>query len=149
MIKDGSVPDARLEYSPIYANIERSAIMKASTRPELFPCVDVIGWMLPKADITKRILLNVEGQGFAAYISTYVAQAWKLPSPQIYLTEKRLKELELDIVDNVRRMMVPGKYFHTRPTGEYETTSLRTPYRIFALMLNKIFGRALMENITR
>ena len=31
MIKEQSVPDAGLEYLPIYANIERSAIMKAST----------------------------------------------------------------------------------------------------------------------
>ena len=29
-----------------------------------------------------------------------------------------------------------------RPSGEYETSTLRTPYRFIALMLNKIFGRA-------
>ena len=84
-------------------------------------------------------MLNVEGQGFTTYIPAYVAQACKLPT-KIYLTEKWLKELELDIVDNVRRMMVLKKQFRTRPIGEYETTNLRTPYRIFALMLNRIFG---------
>ena len=75
--------------------------MKASNRPNIFPCVEVIGQMLPKADITKRILLNSEGQGFATYFLAYVAQACKLPTPQIYLIEKWLKELYLDIVENV------------------------------------------------
>ena len=85
------------------------------------------------------ILSNVDGQGFAAYSLDYVAQSCKIPAPQIYLTEKWLKELDLDILDNVRRMMVPGKQFHMRPSGEYETANLRTPYRLLDLILNKIF----------
>ena len=140
MIKDSSVPDAGLEDLPIHANIERSAIMKASTQPELFPCAEVIGWILPKVDITKMILSNTEGQGYAAYSPAYVTQACKLPTPQNYLTEEWLKGLDLDVLDSVRRMMVPGKHFCTRPSGEYETAHLRTPYRLIALMLNKIFG---------
>ena len=43
MIKDQKVPDAGLEYLPLYENIMRSRITKVSTRPELFPCVEVIG----------------------------------------------------------------------------------------------------------
>ena len=86
MITNQSIPDTGLEDLPIYANIERSAIMKVSTRPELFPCAKVIGWILPKADVTKMILSNVEGLGFAAYSPAYVAQAYKLPTPQTYLT---------------------------------------------------------------
>ena len=42
MIKDHTIPGAGLEDIPIYTNIKRSAIMKASTRPELFPCFEVI-----------------------------------------------------------------------------------------------------------
>ena len=61
MITNWNVPDAGLEYLPIYANIERSAIMKVATRPELFPCSEVIGWILPRADVTKMILFNTEG----------------------------------------------------------------------------------------
>ena len=32
-IKDQTIPDVGLEYLPIYANIERSTIMKAFTQP--------------------------------------------------------------------------------------------------------------------
>ena len=142
MIKERSIPDTGLEYLPTYANIERSAIMKVSTRSKLFSCAEVIGWILQKADITKMILSNVEGQVFSTYSPAYVAQACKLPTPQNYLTEEWLKGLHLDILDNVKRMMVPEKQFHTRPSREYETAHLRTPYRLIALMLNRIFWRA-------
>ena len=81
MIKDQDVLDTGLEDIPIYPNIRKSTIMKVSIRPKLFPCAEVIGWVLPRADITKMIFSSVNGQGFAAYILTYVAQACKLPTP--------------------------------------------------------------------
>ena len=43
MISSQSVLDAGFEDMPIYAKIERSALMKVATRPELFPCSYVIG----------------------------------------------------------------------------------------------------------
>ena len=91
--------------------------MKVATRPKHFPCSEVIGWILPKADVTKMILSNIEGQGYATNIPAYVSQAYKLPTPQTFLTEKWLKDLNLDVLDNVKRMMVPRKNFRTRSSG--------------------------------
>ena len=47
LISHREVPDTGLEEESIYANIEKSSIMKVATRPELFPCSEVIGWILP------------------------------------------------------------------------------------------------------
>ena len=126
---------------PIYANIEKSALMKVATRPELFPCSEVIGWILSRADVTRMILENTEKQGYAAYNPAYVSMAYNLPTPQTYLTESWLKEIKLDMVDTIKKMMILGKKFHTRPSREYETSTLCTPYRFIALILNIIFGR--------
>ena len=60
----------------------------------------------------------------------------------MYLTEDWLKEINLDLIETLKRMLVPRKNFRTRPTGEYDTANLRTPYRFIALMLSKIFKRA-------
>ena len=89
--------------------------MKVSTRPEIFPCSEVISWILPRDDVTKMILSNTEGHGYAAYSPTYVAMAYKLPTPQTYITKGWLKDLNLDVLDNVKRMMVSRKNFCTRP----------------------------------
>ena len=86
MISSQSVPDVGFEDIPIYANIERSTLMKVATRPELFPCVEVIGWILPRANVTRMILDNTVKQGYAAYSPAYVSMAYNLPTTQTYLT---------------------------------------------------------------
>ena len=96
--------------------------------------------------MTRMILANTEGQGYAAYSPAYVAMAYKLLTPLSYFTERWLKNLNLDVVETVKRMMIPNKKFCTRPSGEYETEILCTPYRLISLMLNIIFGRANGKN---
>ena len=54
----------------------------------------------------------------------------------------------MDLVETVKRMMIPGKNFQTRPSGEYDTSTLRAPYRFIALMLNRIFGKAHGKSFT-
>ena len=63
MITNQNVPYAGFEELMIYANIEKSALMKVATRPELFPYSKVIGWILPRADVTTMILENTAKQG--------------------------------------------------------------------------------------
>jgi len=111
LISHHEVPDTGFEEETIYANIERSALMKIATRPELFPCSEVIGWILPRADMTTMILANTDKQGYAAYSPGYVSLAYHLPEAQVYLTEDWLKEINLDLVETLKRMLVPGKRF--------------------------------------
>ena len=63
MISRREVPDTGLEEEPIYANIEKSAIMKVATRPDLFPCSDVMRWILPHTNNNTMLIANVDGQG--------------------------------------------------------------------------------------
>ena len=58
MIANQNVPNAGFKELTIYANIEKSALMKVATKPELFPCTEVIGWILPRVYITTMILEN-------------------------------------------------------------------------------------------
>ena len=62
------------------------------------------------------------------------------------MTKSWLKDLNLDVVEIVKIMMILVKNSCTRPSGEYKTSSPRTPYRLIALMLNQIFGRANGKN---
>ena len=58
--------------------------------------------------MTIMILENNAKQDYAAYSLAYVSMAYHLPSPQVYLTENWLKEVALDLVETVKRMMIPG-----------------------------------------
>ena len=81
MISNQSVPEAGFEDFPIYSNIEISAIMKVAARPDLFPCLEVIGWILPMVDVTRMILANTKGKGYAAYTPAYAAMDYKFLTP--------------------------------------------------------------------
>ena len=87
MIVNQNVPDVGFEELTIYANIKKSDLMKVATRLELFPCSEVIGWILPTAYVTTMILENTSKQGYATYSPSYVSMAYHLPPTQIYLTE--------------------------------------------------------------
>ena len=58
MIANQNVSDAGFEEVTIYTNIKKSALMKVATRPDLFPCLEVIGWILPREYVTTMILEN-------------------------------------------------------------------------------------------
>ena len=66
--------------------------MKVATRPELFTCSEVIGWIMLREDVTTMILENTAKQGYATYIPSYVSMEYHLSPAQIYLTESWLKE---------------------------------------------------------
>ena len=109
LISHHEVPDTGFEEEMIYANIEIFALMKIATRPELFPCSGVIGWILPRTDVTTIILANTDKHGYATYSPGYVSLAYHLPEAQVYLAEDWLKEINLDLVETLKRMLVPGK----------------------------------------
>ena len=83
LISHHEVLNTSFEEETIYANIERSDLMKIATRLELFPCSEVIGWILPRADVTTMILANVDKHGYAAYSPGYVSLAYHLPEAQV------------------------------------------------------------------
>ena len=116
--------------------------MRIATRPELFPCAEVIDWIMPWEDVTTIILEDVNKQGYAAYSPGYVSLAYHLAEVQVFLSDDWLNNIRMDLVETMKRMMLTGKHFRTRVIGDYDTASLRAPYRFIALMLNRIFGRA-------
>ena len=102
----------------------------------------VIGWILPREDVTTMILENVERQGYAAYSPGYVALAYYLPESQVFLFDDWMNNIRMDLVETLKKMALQGKHYRYRPAGVYDMESLRPPYRFIALMLNMIFGRA-------
>ena len=80
--------------------------MKVATRPDLFPCSEVISWILPREDVTTMILANTAKQRYASYSLGYVSLAYHLPPAQVYLTEDWLKEINLVLDQQILRNAV-------------------------------------------
>ena len=60
LITHQEVPNIGFEEENIYANIEKYSLMKIAMRPELSPCLEAIGWILPRQNVTTILLENVD-----------------------------------------------------------------------------------------
>ena len=61
------------------------------------------------------------------------------------MTTDWVKSLKTDYTTTVKGMMTDGKNFIHKQSEKYETGNLRTPFRIVALMFNRVVG--LWKNI--
>ena len=87
------------------------------------------------------IISSIEGQAFASFTLAYKTKSCKVPTPQVMMTDDWVKSVNLDTFECAKWMMVAGKKLRKKDSGEYETVILRPPYRVMALMLNRIFDR--------
>ena len=67
----------------------RSCIMKVATCPKIFPCAEVISWILPQPNTGTMIMSNIKGKYFASFTPTYIAKICNLPASEISMTETR------------------------------------------------------------
>ena len=107
---------------------------------ELFPCSEVNGWILPQTNPTSRIIYDIKGEDFASFFPAYITLDYKLPPTQVMMTNDWIKGINIDLWVYAKRMVVPGKQLRYKESEEYESQSLRTPFKIISLMLNIIFG---------
>ena len=70
------------------------------------------------------------------------AAAYSLPENEFSVTIEWVKGLKFDYTSKARMMMIDGKNFRNKQSGEYETAHLKTPYRLIVLLLNDIYGRS-------
>ena len=109
--------------------------------PDLLPFSEVIGWILSKANAGGMIMYNVEDKGFASFTTTFIAKEYRFHISEFSMTTCWINRLTIDYVGCIRVVMEEGNWFRQRASGEYETTSLHTSYRLATLMLNMIFNR--------
>ena len=88
------------------------------------------------------LMNDVENKSFASFTPSFLAAAYSLPERVVSLKTTWVKGLKFDYTAKARMMMIDGKTFRNKQSVEYETTHLKTPYRLIVLLLNKIYGRA-------
>ena len=87
-----------LEDLPLFGSILRSWITRVSTRPELFPCVEVTGWIFPQENARDMVIYNVEYKGFTSFTPTYISKAYKFPVSEFILTDNWINSLTIDYI---------------------------------------------------
>ena len=96
MMVERKVSKARLGDLALYENILRSGLTKIATRLEVFPCVEVIGWLLSKIETVGMIINDEGGNPLASFAPAFISKAYSLPEGEISVTTDRVKSLKFD-----------------------------------------------------
>ena len=124
MLVERKVPEAGLGDLALYENILRSELTKIATRPNIFPCMEIIGWMLPKIDTVGMIINDEEGKHVASFTPAFISAAYSLLEKEISVTTKWVKSLKFDYTTTSMMMVAEGKTFRHKQSEEYETAHL-------------------------
>ena len=89
----------------------RSGLTKIATRPEIFPCAEVIGWMLPKIDTVGMMINDEEGKLVASFAPAFISTAYSLPKTEISVTTEWVKSLKFDYIATTKMMVAKGNTF--------------------------------------
>ena len=85
-------------------------------------------------------MTNTEKKAFDSFNLAYIGIVCKLPTPQDFMRDNWIKDMDLDVIDYFKKMMLSGMQFLHKNSGEYEIANLCILYHLITLMLNCIFG---------
>ena len=126
LMDERKVTEAGLGDIALYENILRSGLTKIATRPEVFPCAKVIGWLLLKIDMVGMIINDEEGKPIPSFAPTFISKAYSLPEVEISVTTNWVKSLKFDYTTTIKGMMTEGRTFRHKKSREYEMANLQT-----------------------
>ena len=93
-------------------------------------------------DTVGMMINDEEGNPIASFTPAFISKSYSLPEVEISVTTEWVKSLKFDYTATKKGMVAEGNTFRHKQSGEYETTHLRTPFRIITLMISKLYGRA-------
>lgn len=70
----------------INKNISRSGLYRATTKPPILPCPDVVEWMTKRIDHESIAILNFEGKHVASYQALVLDQLYHFKEAQVRVT---------------------------------------------------------------
>ena len=111
MMVDKKVPESGLGYFSLYESILRFGLTKIATRPEVFPCAEVIGWIFLKIDIVGMIINDEEGKLVASFAPMFISKQYSLPEAEINVTTYWVMSIKFDYTTTVKGMIIEGRKF--------------------------------------
>ena len=87
----------------IYLQVKSSKIHLAGAHPAIFPCPEVIDWILQKTDPKKFVIRDSEGKAFTTLKGSNTHVYYSLPEREEEFTEDWAKAHAVPVVDTIRQ----------------------------------------------
>lgn len=110
-----------------YANIRRSHLHNVAARPAIFPCVEMVRWIVDHVNLDNRIVVNATGSRIASFQDRDLEECYKFVRPEVALTTDWLagfskakdyqKELSKWWIKELSKWWIAEKQFRAREVG--------------------------------
>lgn len=118
----------------MFKNIRKSGIFRVEAHSTVFPCADVIRWILKNVDVNDRYVCNARKDPIASFRPEYLAKCYHIEKGSKKLDNKLLNEFEYTLKGLFPKWYRADRQFKYMPKGGYPTSSLRRPYQHLVAM---------------
>ena len=125
----------------IYLAVKKSKLHLAGAHPAIFPCPEVIDWIIQRTDPKKYVIQDSEGRAFATLVGSDAHLYYSLPRPDEHFTPEWAIAHAVPIVDTIRQWWEEPEKFKVKKDQEYLVAILRKVYKLVAAMLCRLYGR--------
>jgi hypothetical protein len=135
-------PDMRKLDDEVFPNIRRSYLHMVASRTPVFPCIELLKWLIDHRDTQKCLINDVNGECVGVFLSVEVQSYYKLRDPK--------ERLNIDFVvnfyecQNIGRVMASwwreDKKYTNRTSGGYQTANLRELYIYLMSLICRLYG---------
>jgi hypothetical protein len=134
--------DVRALDDQVFPNIQQSYLHMVERKIPIFPCIEVLKWLIDHTDTHKCLINDDSGGCVRVFVLVEVHNYYKLREPKERLnTYFVMKFYERN---NTSQVMASWwreeKNFTNQRTGWYETTKLREPYVYPMALICRLYG---------
>ena len=124
----------------IYLKVKRSKLHLAGAHPAIFPCPEMIDWIIQKTDPKKFVIRDSEGKAFTTLKGSDAHIYYSFPEREEDFTEEWAIAHAVPIVDTLKRWWDEPEKFKVKKDQEYPVAGLRKVYKLVATMICKFYG---------
>jgi hypothetical protein len=140
-------PTTRQADQEVYRKRNRSEIHRVAARPAVFPCADIITWLIPNVDLEDRVIRTTDKQkAIASFQPSALYLYYKFPRVEVTYSKQWIYDYKLYIPECLKSWWVP-RFKVRAEENPYPTACLREPYRILAMLMARIYGEPNAANL--
>jgi hypothetical protein len=137
-----SDPDTRKLDDEVLPNIRKAYLHMVASRSPVFPCIELLKWIIDHADAQKCLINDDNGECVGVFLPSEVQSYYKLKDSELKLSTDFI--LSFYASHDTSKIMASwwreDKKFMNRTVGWYPTTNLREPYIYLMALLCRLHG---------
>ena len=123
----------------MYIQVKRSKLHYAGANPPIFPCADVIEWILQKVDLKIWVIRDHSGKMFANVMGKDEEVYYVLPTREQTFNTDLADTHEVPITETLKGWWEDPEKFKVKKDQEYKTEGLRKVYKFVAAMMCRMY----------